>query len=359
MSDADTAGEVAVATEGITVRKTTETDEFPVPAVTFDFTSERDDAAVVRLVDAAPADVALDDIGFNPDYGGDHWEIEDGYAVFERRFAPDEQYQTVYGIRNVDLDPEQFAIDPVLDVTSIDAPDADHDADHDTDHDERTEPTDGAATVTTNGADGIGARLATELRNDDLSLADRELLAEEFGRQGGEAVRLSHLQSRISDLEAYSDALEAFIDDHGTGREVIEDVTDRLDSIETEVDDLADRTVEDTTEIETLTERTDENAGRIETVTERTDENAADIDAIDERFDETAADVDDLADRTDGNATDIDALDKGVADVQAEIEETQAWVDDLRKDVEEINAWRSQISSVFGEDATTTDDSDD
>ncbi|EMA45321.1 hypothetical protein [Halococcus saccharolyticus] len=349
MSDTDTPSEVAVASDGITVRKATATDEFPVPAVTFDFVSERDDAAVVRLVDAAPDDVALDDIGFNPDYGGDHWSIEDGYAVFERRLAPGEEYQTVYGVRNADLDPDQFVIDPVLDVTSVGTPDADDD----------TEPSEKAETVTTTGANSVGAALAAELRNDDLSAADRKLLAEEFGRQDSEAVRLSHLQSRISDIEAYSDALEAFIDDHGTGHEAIEDLSDRLDTIESEIDDLADRTDENTTEIETVAERTEANATEIESVADRTDENASDIDDTDERLDETATEIDDLAARTDENASDIDALDKGVADVQAEIEETQAWIDDLREDVEEIDAWRGRISNVFGEGSMTEEESSD
>ncbi|EMA50950.1 MULTISPECIES: hypothetical protein [Halococcus] len=350
MSDTDTPSEVAVASDGITVRKATATDEFPVPAVTFDFISERDDTAVVRMVDAAPDDVVLDDIGFNPDYGGDHWSIEDGYAVFERRLAPGEEYQTVYGVRNADLDPEQFVIDPVLDVTSADTPEADHDD---------TEPSEKAATATTAGANGVGAALAAELRNDDLSSADRELLTEEFGQQDSETVRLSHLQSRISDLEAYTDALEAFIDDHGTGHEAIEDLSDRLDTIETEIDDLADRTDENTTEIERVTERTAENATEIESVVDHTDENAAEIDGIDDRLDETAADVDDLADRTEENATDIDALDKGIADVQAEIEETQAWIDDLRDEIEEIDAWRGRISNVFGEGSVTEAESED
>lgn len=358
MSDADTSSTVAIETEGITVRKAVETDEFPVPAVTFEFTSERDDTAVVRLVDAAPDDVALDDIGFNPNYGGEHWEIEDGYAVFEREFVPDEEYKTVYGVRNTDLDPERFAADPVLDVTSVDSPAADHDGTAAIDHDD-TEPSERAPTATAAGAGGVGAALAAELRNDDLSPADRELLAEAFGRQDSEAVRLSHLQSRISDLEAYTDALEAFIDDHGTGHDAIEEFADRLDAIETEVDDLADRIDENTTEIETVSERTTANATEIESVADRTEENASDIDDIDERLDETATEIDGLADRTDENATDIDALDKGVADVQAEIEEMQAWIDDLREDIEEIDAWRSRISSVFGEGSLPEEDSED
>jgi exonuclease VII small subunit len=328
MSDTDTSSGVAVSSDGITVRKAYETDEFPVPAITFDLASEREDAAVVRLVDAAPEGVSPNDLGFNPDYGGDHWSIEDGYAVFERRLAPGEEYRTVYGLRNVDLDPGQGTGDPVINVTAVDGSDED---------DGHVETPGGTTTATPGGTGGVGAALAAEIRSGELSTADRELLDEEFGRSGSDEARLSHLQSRISDLEAYSDALEAFIDEHGTSREVIEDAADRLDAIETEVDDLA--------------ERAEDNAMTIERLSERTEETGTDIDRLAERTDETAAAIDDLAERTDEHATDIDALDRGIADAQAEIEETQAWLDDLREDVDELDAWRTRISSVFGTDA--------
>lgn len=329
MSDAGTTPETSISSAGVTVRKTHETDEFPVPAVTFDLVSEREDAAVVRVVDSAPENASPNDLGFNPDYGGDHWSIEDGYAVFERRLAPGEEYRTVYGVRNVDPDPERLvAGDPVVDVTSVDTPDGENG-----DGVESTNRT----TATTAGTSGVGAALAAEIRDGDLSTADRELLEESFGRSGSDEARLTHLQSRISDLEAYSDALEAFIDEHGTGREVIEDASDRLDTIETEIDDLA--------------ERTDEHTASIERLSERTEANETDVDRLAERTDETATQVDDLAERTDEHAADIDSLDKGIADARAEIEETQAWLDDLREDVEEIETWRTRISSVFGTDA--------
>src|SRR5699024_5650499 len=62
----------------------------------------------------------------------------------------------------------------------------------------------------------VGAALAAELRAGDLAEADRELLAEELDTDdAGSEVRLTHLQSRISDLEAYTDALEEFIDENG------------------------------------------------------------------------------------------------------------------------------------------------
>jgi uncharacterized coiled-coil protein SlyX len=367
MSDADATAEPTVTTEGVTVTKSYGTDEFPVPAVAFRFRSERDDEALIRLTDPVPDSVPPEDLGFHPDYGRDHWSVEDGNAVFERRLDPDEQYETVYGIRTSDHDPEQFMTDPTLDVEGpgdetetedtdgTDEPD-DTTPGHDSsqaardiisgeddvsgldDADEAVEAVDisGSETSETDdtaeagseatdetehesGTDdseagvsvpegSVGAALAAEIRDGNLSESDRELLTEELtAADAGSEVRLTHLQSRISDLEAYTDALEGFIDEHGPARQLIEDMTDQLDEIEAELDDLDERTAANEDGIETLDGRAAE------------------------------------------NAEDIDALRENVADMESEINETQESVADLDADIEEINGWRTRIATVLGD----------
>jgi archaellum component FlaC len=369
MSDPDEL-ERTVVEEGISLTKSYETDEFPVPTVDFHLRSERDDGAMVRVVDAIPDGVPSEDLGFHPDYGGDDWMIEGDSAVFERHVGPGEEHRTIYGVRTDDHDPERFMTDPTIDVSGLgdgapteaagesasaatesdeptaapgrDSSQAARDViagDRDVaglDGDDTTEAVDisgtepaatdraeaGATTGGTGAATGeqasggadsgvpegeVGAALATELRNGDLSQADRELLAEELDTDGpsGE-VRLTHLQSRISDLEAYTDALEEFIDENGPARQLIEDLTQQVETIEDELDDLDERTSANERAIERLT---------------------SDVET---------------------NAEDIDALDTGIADVEAEIEGTQESVADLRADIEAIEEWRERISSVLG-----------
>lgn len=366
MSNTDATAESTVTEGDITVRKTYETDEFPVPTVSFELSSAREDEAMVRLVDTVPDGVPPEDLGFHPDYDSDHWSIEDDNPVFERRLDPDEEHRTVYGIRTDDHEPEQFMTDPHLDVRGLgDDTDADEtdEADEaetetpgrdssqaardvisgDSDISDLAKPDDEIDTVDISGKEttdttetteatkpsgttdetehevdeqdtdmavpegGIGAALAAELRDGDLSDSDRELLVAELTEEdAGSDVRLSHLQSRISDLEAYTDALEEFIDEHGPARQLIEDVTDQLETINDELDAVDDRTTENESAIETLDSH-------------------------------TAA-----------NADDIETLDEGIIDVQEEITETQDSVEELRADIEEINDWREQISSVLG-----------
>jgi archaellum component FlaC len=335
----------------VTITKFYDDDEFPVPAVAFDISSEREDRAMVRLVDTVPDGVPPEDLGFHPDYGSDHWSVEDGDAVFERRLDPDEEYQTVYGIRTSDHDPERFMTEPSIDVRGLSDDTDTEDADEATatpgrdssqaardvitgegdvagldDADDTVDDIDISGTETTDTAEatetgdeteseagmtvpdgGVGAALAAELREGDLSETDRELLMAELTEDdAGNEVRLTHLQSRISDLEAYTDALEDFIDENGPARQLIEDMTDQLETIETELDDVDNRTAE----------------------------NRSDIDRLDGRTEE--------------NQNDIEALEEDIADVESEISETQESVADLREDITEINSWRTRISTVLG-----------
>ncbi|WP_160134551.1 hypothetical protein [Halococcus salsus] len=369
MSNADTTP-LDLAADGVSVRKSYESDEFPVQVVSFEVRSEREDAARFRLVDPVPEAVAAADLGFNPNYGGDHWSAGDGTAVFERRIEPNETFRTVYGVRDTDIDPAAFMTEPTLTVDGADGSDSPAedasttetetgpapetpgrdtsqaardvisgegsvsgldndrggveavDLSGDGDSGTATETTtadsagpagDGAGAALPEG--GVGAVLAAELRDGDLSEPDRKLLANELdGNDAGHEVRVSHLQSRISDLEAYTDALEDFIDENGPARKLIEDMTDRLETIE------------------------------------------ADVEALDERTTENATAIERLDDHTESNADDIDALDKGVADTNAEVAETQESVADLREDVEAIDDWREQISNVLGGVSTDRDE---
>jgi archaellum component FlaC len=105
MSNADSA-DVSVVVEqgGITVEKSFEPDDFPVPAIAFVIHSDLEAATDVRIVDEVPDDVPAQDIGFHPKYGADFWRVEDEQIVFEREFEADEEYTTVYGLRAKDTD---------------------------------------------------------------------------------------------------------------------------------------------------------------------------------------------------------------------------------------------------------------
>jgi len=116
MSDSQGYDKVQMSSDGVTVTKRFEADEFPVPAIAFEFESERDESVLVKLVDSVPEGVEVEDLGFHPEYGSEFWTIEDDSITFERDIEAGATYTTVYGIRATDTDNiEQFLSEPELD----------------------------------------------------------------------------------------------------------------------------------------------------------------------------------------------------------------------------------------------------
>jgi len=114
---------VEVEQAGITVKKSFEPDDFPVPAIRYVIRSDRDEAADIRIVDSVPDDVPPQDIGFHPEYGADFWQVEDGHIVYEREFGAGEEYTTLYGFRNkATNDIERFLSEPTIEAVSEQEP---------------------------------------------------------------------------------------------------------------------------------------------------------------------------------------------------------------------------------------------
>lgn len=125
MASSQPSEEVTVSVDGITVIKRFEEDEFPVPAIAFEFRSAREEPVTVRLRDAVPEGVAVEDLGFHPEYGSVHWTVDDGGITFERELEADAEYTTVYGIRATDTkDIDQFMLEPTIEAVDPPLPDS-------------------------------------------------------------------------------------------------------------------------------------------------------------------------------------------------------------------------------------------
>lgn len=114
--DRDLDSVVTVTTDGISVEKRYEPDQFAVPAIEFTIRSELDSSATVTLVDHVPESFPMDSVGFHPDYENDNWTaFKDHRVQFERSFEPGETVVTVYGIRITESDDvDGFLAEPEL-----------------------------------------------------------------------------------------------------------------------------------------------------------------------------------------------------------------------------------------------------
>jgi outer membrane murein-binding lipoprotein Lpp len=348
MSNTQAHEEVTGGSDGITVTKRFEEDEFPVPAIAFEFASRREESVRVRLSDRVPNGVAVEDLGFHPEYGSQHWEIDDGTITFERELEAGAEYTTVYGIRATGTDDiAQFLDEPALEevdpplpegasaVENGVAPDGDivdqvvpsEDELTGREDDREDEPdgddmdvgdldlgdptTSGSVDGTEAGAaveveDGVISALADEIRSGDVPVEDLELvgraLEKVVGDGGGSTdARVRQLQSEVADLRAYTNALEEFLDEEGTGEQLIEE-------FEAELATFGDR-----------------------------------LDEIESGIDANTATVEDF----EGT---VDDLRSTVEDLEEEVHEGDVMdrIEDMESDVQDLVEWQEQIKKTFG-----------
>lgn len=386
MADAASDEPVRVEADGVTVEKSYEPDDFPVPAIAFTIRSERDESVSVRLVDTVPDDVPTEDIGFHPKYGAEFWEVEGTTIVFTREFEPHEEFVTVYGLRGKDAseierfltEPELDSVDPidgdsgdvVRDVLGDDgdddgpatgmdipkSPTEDDEAEGDAEDEETTdldldlpEPGDvdvdeaetpdesddeeadeGGATATgPAGAPGAAATtvpegslataLAEEIRAGDVDDDDMEDLRDALGVTADDSTnaRIEHLQNTVADLEAYTGALEEFLDEEGDAQSLIEEVRDdfesagdRIDDIEADLEDLWAEVDQDFDEeladirddVETFESDLETIESDLEAATEER------LDALEDDLDELEAELADVAEMRDRLASALGGL---------------------------------------------------
>ncbi len=347
MSEADPDA-VTVSTDGITLRKTVDTEQFEMLAVVIELTSEREDAAHIQVVDALPTGVPMEDIGFHPEYGAEHWSVEDGHVAFEREIATRETYTTIYVIRDypkaetgalltepdVDLVHAPESVGEVVDegrsevvrdfvAGEADLPGLEDELATDAEATAASEeisaepsesPEESAAEdreLRESLSGGVVPVLVEELREGNVDPEDRRLLGDELlGTEGTVEARLTHLQQRVSDLEAYTDALEEFIDQEGTGEQVISDLRDDVAGLEREVHETDDRV--------------DDALDRLSTV----EDDVAEVDARADDFDGRLEDLRDEQNTLRRNLRN---------DLQ-----------DLEEDLEDFEKFHERLSSVFG-----------
>jgi len=435
--------ETVVEADGIRVTKSFDADDFPVPAVRFDVTSTHDDETTLTITDEIPDEFDIDQIGFHPEYGSEHWTATgDGVVRFERSVEPDESFTTVYGVRmGADEEPTALldaptitvgddastmgiedvvppessdivrelaggkrdtipgledessaesaeagapgtANEPLLDAlhegegeivdaeavepavtdgdtgveteleTEADATAESEESIADIVDDEPaapTEPTDepDLAAEPTNEPDAteddtpdstldtaagsdappedVAAVLATQIQNGDVDDDDLDVLRQELAPKRSN-VQLEHLQSRVSEMEAYADALGAFIDENGDARGILEDLqeeVERMDETISGFDSSFDEAASDRAALRDA----------IDSVEDELDG----IDAVEARIDRVAGDVDALDDRV-----------SGVEESTEDVDELREELQGLRDEMRELKQWRDQLSDVFG-----------
>lgn len=381
---------IVVEHDGVTVHKSFEDEDFPVPAIAFEVHADRQEAVDVTITDVVPPEVPSENIGFHPEFGAEFWSIEGDDIVFERRFDAGEEYTTVYGIRPEQVDDveshleepdlatspagslagsdEIGGVDGDITVEPLDL-DADVDADEPDQHEEPDpspgEGVDGEGPPRTDSPEeGVVAALAAEIRSGEVDDAELRALREALldvdpeGAGDSQDARVAHLQAAVSDLRAYTDAMERFLDENGGGRAAITDLREQVTAVESEVEALEDRT-EDTADLaHRLGSDVEELTGDLETIDDRLADLEAGMDGARDEVADVEAEVETVYEELDDLHVDVEELTAdletvreesgGADDVDDRLTALEDDVDAIRRDLEDLAEMRDRMASVFG-----------
>jgi peptidoglycan hydrolase CwlO-like protein len=381
---------VEIEREGISVEKSFEPDDFPVPAIAFVIRSEREVPVEVTLEDTVPDDIQAEDIGFHPKYGAEHWRNDGDRLIFERTFEAGEEYTTVYGLRArdtedvgrflgepelVDVVPQGDSSQVVRDVinegdgavggasdddleAAIAAADVEEGGEAGA---SQPEPTTELPTMSPNA---VVSMLAEGIRTGQVDDADLETVRDAIGGAAAPSnsleVRIDHLQNDVADLDAYTTALEEFIDENGEAQTLLRDLRETIEGVEsdvaeirTDVDTVSEEVAETTEQVETV----GEDVARLDDAVERVGEDVDDVDssvgAVEDRLETVDADLSEVDDEVTSLREELSEVHGEVDDVREEIpegriDELEGRMDDVRAEIEELSEMRKRMASVFG-----------
>lgn len=350
MESSSTQAEFVDEHDGVRLKKTLNDDEYELPSIEYIIKSEREETVSVTIRDPIPDGISAENIGFHRDYGKDCWEIDGGDLVFRCSLEPDEEFKTVYAFRAGSVEvsgellvsPESIDIEPSLssapepnEITrsSSNSPYPASDQPQSSESDEESnaggvdlgEMSDVEAIDVGTSNDSLVDKLAEEIQNDEPSPESLEILQDhvvpESTSTGSAGARLSQLQEDVSNLRAYTTALEEFLDEEGSAQEIMESIEERMDEVEAEIHSLQSTIPELEADIESVTSNLKQLDGSVERMSSELDELGDDIGTIEE---------------------DVDSIDKRIPDYSIEERFT-----DLESELDTVSEFVENLKTAF------------
>lgn len=194
-------------------------------------------------------------------------------------------------------------------------------------------------------------QLLTEL-DAGVDDAKREKLRASLGVTPSERARFEHLQARLEELAAYTDALETLIDDHGL---------DVVGEMRSAIEDNANEVATAREDIEGLEELVEQHRSR---TVDELDSLRADVAERGAELDERLSDVESSLERIRADTTKLAERQREDRQVHAtdarelhrSLSEATASIDDLRAAVGELETFHEQFRTAFTSTATTDED---
>lgn len=232
--------------------------------------------------------------------------------------------------------------------------------------------------------ESVAESLAAEIRAGEADEETLDVLRDALGTgEGGGGgtssavdARIQRLQTDVSDLRAYTDALEEFIEENGRGRELLEEVrteVDRLDERLTAAEEHRERVESSVSSVESSVEEVEESVDDVRGSVDVLEGSLADVresvSGVEDTVQSVEGRVGSLKGTVDGLAGDLSELEEEAAtaedvteleqridsveeEMAADLEERLGSIEDqleeMREDIEGFAEFRQRVQSVFG-----------
>ncbi|WP_254523608.1 AAA family ATPase [Natrinema caseinilyticum] len=327
----------------------TDADDAPDrPGVDLDIGTETSETDIGGGAGEGTAADPPDDSGIEIDLGLDDSEARDGED--DAPSVGSDLDSEPVGETDLDTDPvgeTDLDTDPVGEAVSGTEPalDSEPDAEADldpgpgepigTEREERTEES--TSSVEIDVAGSVAARLATEIREGSVDEEDLEVIQSEFDLEptGADIAKIDHLQSRVEEVTAYTDSLQTFLEENGTGAQLIDELQTKIDSLEADLSSMDERLTE-------TNDRVDDVEADVVDLTDWNTDLESDLGAVTNDVDAVEGTVDELA-------HDIGTVDDDVKSVADDLKAVESDLEDVRSDVTEIHEWREELGSMFSD----------
>lgn len=192
------------------------------------------------------------------------------------------------------------------------------------------------------GDSELVSRLASSLRSDSIAAEDLDTIRSELGssQSGSTAAKLSHLQERVEEVAAYSGALEEFLDEEGTGAQLVADVQEKVESLQSEVSRIETTVESNATAIDELDDSVSKNSDTLDSVRTSVSSLDGDVASVEDSVSNLESSVDRLEDRASGIESDVSANADDIDSIESDLES-------VSDDVVDILEWRDQLGSMF------------
>ena len=208
-----------------------------------------------------------------------------------------------------------------------------------------------ASTDRTVTREEVPSVFVNQLRSGALSDEEVEALREALGIEAPRSTgaRIEHVESRVTEFEAYIEALEAFIDENGTADEIIADLEATVDDLKDELASLEDELEEVREQQADLRETLDGHDDHMSAVEERIGALETQIGDLDSTMSDQDSRIEDLEDDQRELRSELEDERRDLrSDLEGSIDEVASDVDHLSTRIDSLeSSWR-KVKDAFG-----------